>query len=110
MKTRVALLFPVLACLAAASTTMNAAIVEGARVDNMACDNFYFNVCQAVVTRPTLGISREGSDCVLSWTGSGFTLQGTSTLGSNLWTDLTSTSPARVPIGPGNQFFRLIGR
>jgi len=71
---------------------------------------FCFDVCQAAVTSPTLIAARDGSDLVLSWAGSGFTLQGSPALNPSNWTDLGNTSPQRVPIGPANRFFRLIRR
>ena len=59
-------------------------------------------------TSLTLTITVSGGNATISWTGTG-TLQSTPTLNgaATVWTDGSATSPATVPIGAGNSFYRV---
>lgn len=67
------------------------------------------------ISLPTLSILKNEAQITLSWpaSSSGFTLQGTTTLGTNwvdITTDLTTNGPsvrATLPISEQQQFFRL---
>ena len=54
----------------------------------------------------------SGNNLTVSWAGSGYKLQQTSSLSSGAWTDVPggNVSPVSVTIGTGNQFFRLISQ
>jgi hypothetical protein len=69
---------------------------------------YCFDACQPAVAPPELDITRDGADVILNWTAPGFTLQSSPTLNPANWTEVANTSPARVPIGASNKFFRLI--
>ncbi len=59
---------------------------------------------------PTLSIGRSGNEIVISWNGTGFTLQETTNLmNSASWVDVpdATNSPVTVPIGNSLSFYRL---
>ncbi len=57
--------------------------------------------------QPTLTITRNGANAVISWTGSGFTLESTAKLGGT-WTSVSTTGTSyTVNPGSGNLFYRL---
>ena len=59
-------------------------------------------------------MTRSGSNVVIQWPGSGFTLQSTPILAKpsedTPWVDVATTSPATISLSPtgGNRFYRLI--
>jgi hypothetical protein len=57
---------------------------------------------------PTLSISRTGNNVTIGWTpaGTGWTLESAPAITSP-WTTVGTQNPTTVPIGAGNQFFRL---
>jgi len=65
----------------------------------------------SVVAPPTLSITKQGSNAVLSWPAGYPTaiLESSPTLGAGAsWTTVSSSgNSALVPLGSGNQFFRL---
>ena len=56
-----------------------------------------------------LSITRSGSNVILSWSDSAAILQGTPSLTSPIWTDLTTSGQTSSvqPIAGQNQFYRL---
>lgn len=60
---------------------------------------------------PALQIAVDGSDALLSWPTTGWTLQKAITLGTeNLWIDITGTetlTATNLPVAPTGEFFRL---
>lgn len=63
---------------------------------------------QPGVEVPSLSIVRSGATLTLSWQGTGFKLQSTSSL-SGPWADVATVGNSHSPaISTGNQFFRLI--
>jgi hypothetical protein len=59
-----------------------------------------------IVGKPTIGISRSGSNIVLSWPAGTLLLQAPTVHGP--WsTNNTAVSPYTVSTTSGNQFFRL---
>ncbi len=59
---------------------------------------------------PSLNFTRNSGSLTLSWAGgAGYALQQTGVLSTNTqWSDLGTQNPQTIPIGSGNQFFRLI--
>ena len=57
-------------------------------------------------------VSRLGQKITLSWNGApGLKLQRTTTLSNPVWTDVPSSggqSSMEMPVGSGNEFFRLM--
>jgi hypothetical protein len=76
-----------------------------------ALDDLTLSINTGEVTQnpqPTITVSQNGANLSISWTGTGGTLEGTPALGPNQqWTTVATTSPATVPIGSGNMFFRV---
>lgn len=58
---------------------------------------------------PTLSITRNGNDVVLSWAPAlpGFALEASPSLKTGQWSPAGTANPTTVPIGPGDRFFRL---
>ena len=58
---------------------------------------------------PTLAIAKQGSNFVISWSGTGLILQQTSNLGSgSIWTPVANASnPYMVPPSGAKVFYRL---
>ncbi len=64
---------------------------------------------EVVEGAPTLAITRAGNAITISWTGSGYKLQTTTSLPATNWTDVTTTGNSyQVNTGSGKAFFRLI--
>ena len=64
----------------------------------------------AVAAPPPLAIQHIGTNAIISWSGTGFTLQGVGTLLSSgtAWTNITgATSPHTNSTAGGQRFFRL---
>jgi hypothetical protein len=56
-----------------------------------------------------LGISRSGSNVVLTWGRSDYRLQGSTSLASpTAWSDIPGSSPVTNPIGGGFKYYRLV--
>ena len=61
---------------------------------------------QAPVAAAVLGISRDGSNVVITFPA-GYRLQRSSSLGTTAsWPDVTGSSPLTVPAGTGTEFYR----
>lgn len=58
---------------------------------------------------PTLSITRNGNDIILSWTPAipGYALESSPSLKTGQWTPAGSANPTTVPLGAGDLFFRL---
>jgi hypothetical protein len=58
---------------------------------------------------PTLSITRSGSNVTLAWdaAATGFTVESKASLNDATWTTVGTQNPTTVPIGAGNQYFRL---
>jgi hypothetical protein len=68
--------------------------------------NFYMWV-PAQAVRPTLNVTKSGTNLVISWTGSGFTLESTDRLGAS-WSPVTNQSnPFPVTPSEAMRFYRL---
>jgi hypothetical protein len=59
-------------------------------------------------TAPTLSITKTGTSVTISWdpAATGWTLQSAPAV-TGTWSNLGTQNPTTVPIGAGNQFFRL---
>ena len=68
--------------------------------------NFYMLV-PAQAVRPTLNVTKSGTNLVIYWTGSGFTLESTDRLGAS-WSPVTNQSnPFPVTPSEAMRFYRL---
>jgi hypothetical protein len=58
---------------------------------------------------PTLVFVEQGNQLVLSWTGTGFTLQSAESLSNSAWIDVpgATNSPVTVTLGSASAFYRL---
>ena len=73
-------------------------------------DNIRVTAGDIVVAPPTLAYSRAGSEVTLTWEGSTFNLETTSSLPSG-WTAVAgAASGYKTSTGSGNAFFRLKSR
>ena len=58
---------------------------------------------------PVLSLTESGTNLIFSWNPANGHLEMTPALGgTNIWTDVASTQPVTVLIGPSNAFFRVV--
>src|SRR5690606_6711091 len=59
--------------------------------------------------RPSLSVSRQGANLVISWVGTGFTLESTENLATPNWTPVTGVTgnSATIPPTDNARFYRL---
>jgi len=68
-----------------------------------------YNSSYVVVTQPKLAYTRAGANLTISWTPTGGHLEKSAAVGTGAaWTTVGTANPATVPIGAGNQFFRVV--
>jgi hypothetical protein len=62
----------------------------------------------STTTQPVLGVSQNGTNLIISWTGgAGAYLQTTTSLSQPAWTSLGTQNPQTIPITGTSQFFRV---
>jgi len=65
-------------------------------------------VPSVIVPAATLTASKSGNNLNISWTPTGGRLESSPTVGTGaVWTSVGTANPAIVPIGTGNQYFRV---
>jgi hypothetical protein len=86
------------------------------RDDSGNTDFCSFEVVVEDNTPARLSVTRDGGNLIISWpqTCTRYVLEETGALGGNIWTPTSGMVEAvgsdfqiRIPIGPGNKFFRL---
>ena len=70
----------------------------------------YANYNSVYVAHPKLTVSVSGGNVIVSWdTGTGRLQSSPALQGAGVnWQDVSTTSPATIPIGTGSQFFRVV--
>jgi uncharacterized repeat protein (TIGR03803 family) len=68
---------------------------------------FSLSLAAAGGSPPTLNLNRSGTNVILAWSASGFTLQSTTNLASPQWTTVSGQNAVTNPISGTQMFYRL---
>ena len=70
----------------------------------------YANYNSSYAVHPKLTVSVSGGNVIVAWdTGTGRLQSSPALTGAGVnWQDVSTTSPATVPIGSGSKFFRVV--